>query len=66
MEVARVDDQEIDAHVASSLLHAAGKGGKVAPVSAIVLFLQMTLEPSMGIGLAKKLSAAVACAMRGT
>lgn len=57
MEVASVDDEEIDAHVPSRLLHAAAKGYKVAPIRAIVLLLQVTLEPAMSVGLQTRLAA---------
>lgn len=51
VEVARVDEQQVDAHVAGRLLHAPAERHKVAPVGAVVLLLQVALQPAMRIGL---------------
>ena len=51
VQVARIDEKQVAAHVAGRLLDAAAKRDKVAPVGAIVLFLEVALEPAVRVGL---------------
>lgn len=51
VQVTSVNKEQVDAQISGSLLHATAKSDKVAPVGAVVLLLQMALEPAVGIGL---------------
>lgn len=51
VQITGINQKEVGAHVASSLLHATSKGNKVTPISAVVLLLEVALEPAVGVGL---------------
>lgn len=51
VQITCVDEKQVGAHVAGSLLHAAGESNKVTPVCTVVLLLDVTLEPTVRVGL---------------
>lgn len=48
-----IDQKQVNAHAVGLALHVAREGHDIAPVGAIVGFLEVTLQPAMGIGLRK-------------
>lgn len=51
MDIARINQQKINVHIMSRLLHATQRCGKITPISAVVLLFEMALKPTMRIGL---------------
>jgi hypothetical protein len=61
VQVAGINKEQVNSHVASRLPHSAGKGDEITPVGAVVLLLQVTLEPSVGVGLRLPRSIGLLC-----
>lgn len=50
VEHTAVNEKQVDSESVSLFSHMLDEGGIVSPVSAVVMLLQMSLEPSVGIG----------------